>query len=225
MRGCASTVRCSLTVTSTPSPFSLCTKEGVVSGSEVAAYPINTTYTLPAGKCVTGADCNTAGGYECKYPMPGQTVEQVCHCNAATGRDVCTPIGTCTLTPCQECQNCLDVVNPVIKTELNKNESIPNPRIAPCNEAQTKLSNVAPTFCDSIKTKYLTAEDGKSTGYFGLRAAVLCSALGKCVKIPATGCDLKAEVVGVNKTGALDLCTAEGIVGGSAVQQGMRYAQ
>lgn len=182
-------------------------------------YPINTTYTLGAGKCISNADCNTASGFECKMPLPGQPVDQVCFCNPATGRDVCTPTGTCTATACQVCQTCLDVVNPVIRTELSKNDSAPSITAA-CNAAQTKLSGIAaPADCPSITPRYLTAVEGKSTGYFGLRAAALCSALGRCANVPTT-CQLRAEVARTNITGALDLCTAEGIVGGSAVFQG-----
>lgn len=199
----------SLTIASlSASPFDPCTRQGVGSGTALTGYPINNTYTLAASECVTNADCNTAAGFECR--MPG-SIQTICYCEAATGRDACTPVGTCALTPLQACQNCLDIVNPIIKVELNATSPS---RTAACAEAATKGQGV----CTGITDKFLTVKEGV-TGNFGLRAAALCSALGKCAKLPE-GSMLRSDVAGTNRTGVLDLCTAEGIVGGSAVFQG-----
>jgi hypothetical protein len=57
-----------------------------------------------------------------------------------------------------------------------------------------------------------------SSGYFGLRPGAVCSSLGECCGLPAS-CKLTVGPVPsaplTNVTGGLDMCSAEGIVGGS----------
>jgi hypothetical protein len=68
--------------------------------------------------------------------------------------------------------------------------------------------------CTAINTNYVSAAG--VSGLFGLRAGSLCKALEQCTDLPAD-CRLRAAVAGTNITAALDLCTAEGIVGGTPV--------
>jgi hypothetical protein len=68
--------------------------------------------------------------------------------------------------------------------------------------------------CTGINIAYVTAAG--MSGLFGLRAGSFCKALDYCTGLPAE-CRLRAAVGGANITAALDLCTAEGVVGGSPV--------
>jgi hypothetical protein len=68
--------------------------------------------------------------------------------------------------------------------------------------------------CAGINTAYVSAAG--MSGLFGLRAGSLCKALDHCTGLPAE-CRLRAAVGSANITAALDLCTAEGVVGGSPV--------
>lgn len=199
-----------MTVAGKVGRYSMCTKQGLDNGDALPGSPINTTYTLGTNQCATSSDCDTTSGYECRMPLPGQDLTSVCYCDASTGRDMCTPVGTCQLTACQVCQNCLDAANPIITAQLNT--SSPS-KVAACNAAATPATAAAD--CTNL-VKYFT-ESATSTGLFGLRAAAVCSGLKKCTQ---ASCQLRAAVAGVNKTAAIDLCTAEGIVGGTQIAQG-----
>jgi hypothetical protein len=96
---------------------------------------------------------------------------------------------------------------PAIAAEMAKNTS---------RVFTTACASMAAKYpgCADINTAYVSAAG--MSGLFGLRAGSLCKALAQCTDLPAD-CRLRAAVGGANVTAALDLCTAEGIVGGSPV--------
>jgi hypothetical protein len=71
------------------------------------------------------------------------------------------------------------------------------------------------SLCDDVSSRYSTPT-ATSSGYFGLRAGALCSALQQCSNIPST-CRLTAGSANVNAS-SLDLCSAEGVAGGTALK-------
>lgn len=147
--------------------------------------------------CFTDADCKS--GLYCNLDQPTQAWS----CDAATGVDSFKQQGTCKQTPCDICQACLDTMNSKIKVELKKNATDRSHTVA----CEQKVA------CNTdFKNKYIAPEKG----YFGLRAGALCAALGECKELPTT-CILKAAVNTANITGKIDLCTAEGVAGGSVL--------
>lgn len=70
--------------------------------------------------------------------------------------------------------------------------------------------------CQFVTQSYIMPSG--SSGYFGLRPGAVCSSLGECSALPA---DCRLRVTDgaplLNVTGALDMCSAEGIVNGSAL--------
>jgi hypothetical protein len=191
-------------------PFSPCTGEGVSSG---AALTVSTlTYTADkrvygTGRCIADADCNSTIGEFCSMDnAPAPT--RVCMCSSTTGSDSCVPLGQCKVRPCNKCQACLDDMAVAIAAEMAKNESRDN--TAACATANAVMY----PGCTAINTAYISAVG--LSGLFGLRAGSLCKALDYCTGLPAE-CRLRAAVGSANITAALDLCTAEGIVGGSPV--------
>jgi hypothetical protein len=81
-------------------------------------------------------------------------------------------------------------------------------------------ANVAGYFsfstCQFIIQSYIMPAG--SSGYFGLRPGAVCKSLGECSALPPD-CNLKVTdgTPLANVTGGLDMCTAEGVSGGSAL--------
>jgi hypothetical protein len=50
--------------------------------------------------------------------------------------------------------------------------------------------------------------------FFALRAGALCTAMQRCINVPQT-CVLKMLVGTANISAALDMCSAEGVAGGT----------
>jgi hypothetical protein len=82
-------------------------------------------------------------------------------------------------------------------------------------KALASTAGYAAALCDDLSSRYILPS-ATSSGYFGLRAGVLCSALQQCSNLPST-CRLRADAINVNAS-SLDLCTAEGVVGGTALK-------
>jgi hypothetical protein len=76
-------------------------------------------------------------------------------------------------------------------------------------------ASYAASLCDDVSSRYITPT-AASSGYFGLRAGALCSALEQCSNLPST-CRLTSGTASVNAS-SLDLCSAEGVVGGTAMK-------
>jgi hypothetical protein len=79
----------------------------------------------------------------------------------------------------------------------------------------------AASLCDDVSSRYITPT-AASSGYFGLRAGALCSALEQCSNLPST-CRLTSGTASVNAS-SLDLCSAEGVVGGTALKDVVNVA-
>jgi hypothetical protein len=84
-------------------------------------------------------------------------------------------------------------------------------------EAYSFVAGYSPSsVCQFVIQTYIMPSG--SSGYFGLRPGAVCSSLGECSALPA---DCRLAVTPVpsepltNVTGGLDMCTAEGIAGGS----------
>lgn len=76
----------------------------------------------------------------------------------------------------------------------------------------------AATACAYISAQYIMTSSSSSSGYFGLRPGALCSSLSQCASLPAS-CVLKGTAAAplLNVTGAIDMCSAEGVAAGSSL--------
>lgn len=198
--------------------FSLCTREGLTTGSSLADYPL-TNITKPLGKCVTSSDCNTAGGEYCNRQDPSSA----CACAPATGQDSCTPIGRCELTPCSRCQRCISALQDAVQAQLLSSGSTRPSATAiasafggACFSLAASAGYDASSACGFVANSYIVPV--ANSGYFGLRPGAVCSTLGQCASLP-TDCRLRTTALAplLNITGSLDMCSAEGIAGGSAL--------
>lgn len=209
-------VCCSLSDGTLTGSLSLCTSEGISGGSPLAGYPIN-NITKPAGTCSVDSDCNTAGGQFCNR----QVTTSSCACAASTGQDTCTALGACELTPCSRCQRCIDGMQSAVQTQLLDSSKPPvsviASRFTQTCENLASTAGYAITACSFISNAYILPSG--SSGYFGLRPGALCSSLGQCASLPAD-CRLRTSAAPplVNVTGNLDMCSAEGIAGGSPLR-------
>ncbi|KAF6251912.1 hypothetical protein COO60DRAFT_1674268 [Scenedesmus sp. NREL 46B-D3] len=203
---------CNLTAGSlAASPFSPCTAEGTTAGAALTASG-SLEFTVDkrvyaSGRCIADAECNATAGEFCSMDIP-LTPRRACMCSSTTGTDSCVPLGECRVRPCNRCQACLEDMAPAIAAEIAKDTSA-RVSTAPCAANAAKYDA-----CTAINTAYVSP--ASMSGLFGLRAGSLCRALGMCTGLPA-GCRLRAAVAGSDITAALDLCTVEGVVGGSPV--------
>lgn len=197
----------------------MCTAEGLTSGTALTSYPID-NITKQAGMCAVNTDCNVAGGEFCDK---AQTTSS-CACIASTGTDSCTALGLCRLTPCSRCQRCLSQSQTATRNQLLSTVDSRKP-------SQVQITGAFNTMCEtySYTAGYFSSSvcqfviqsyimPAGSSGYFGLRPGAVCSSLGECSALPVS-CKLTVAPVPsaplTNVTGGLDMCSAEGIVGGS----------
>lgn len=191
--------------------LNICTVEGVSTGTALSSFPIQNA-SVPTGRCTKPSDCGI--GMLCSYDDASTPLSSTCICDPATGRDVCMPLGVCVAPPCTKCQNCLTAAGASVAEERNLTEPS---KTAVCQDLAA-LTFASSGQCTAITTKYITPSG--SPGFIGLRAGALCSLVGQCEALPAS-CTLTALVGSVNVTGTLDLCTAEGIQGGTPVMPGV----
>lgn len=209
---------CSLSDGTSFGRFSGCTAEGLTGGTALTSYPMD-NITQPAGTCAVDRDCNVAGGEFCDK---SQTTSS-CACAASTGQDSCTALGVCRLTPCSRCQRCVSRMQSAVRTQLLSSGARKPSQVqitGAFNDMCEAYSYVAGysrnDVCQFVIQTYIMPTG--SSGYFGLRPGAVCSSLGECSALPA---DCKLTVAPVpatplaNVTGGLDMCSAEGIVGGS----------
>lgn len=202
-------------ISSLQGSFSLCTRQGVDTGATLTDFPL--TFNAAANdSCRVAADCTAAGSF-CSMDSPATR----CTCNATIGADSCLTYGTCRPLPCTKCQTCLTRMQGVVSGLLQDAATtypaaydIGVALVAEC-KALAPSAGYAAALCDDLATRYITPT-ATSSGYFGLRAGALCSALQQCSNLPGD-CKLKADAINVNAS-SLDLCTAEGVVGGATLK-------
>lgn len=209
---------CSLTDGTLTGSFSLCTSEGISGGRLLPGFPLD-NITLPGGACSSDRDCNTAGGQFCSRAE----TSSACACGSLSGEDSCTTLGSCQLTPCARCQRCISSMQAAVQTRLQASGASRPSQVEVVGAFNSMCEPFAPTggyptdACLFIISTYIMAPPGGS-GYFGLRPAAVCSSLGQCSALPA---DCLLQVTSgsplLNVTGSLDMCSAEGVAGGSAL--------
>ncbi|KAG2445796.1 hypothetical protein HXX76_000400 [Chlamydomonas incerta] len=113
------------------------------------------------------------------------------------------------------CQDCLSAMAAVARFSLLSTD--PAPTTTAKSDAFLKacatLTSASASGCNTVATSILS---GATSSNLAARSGMLCSALGLC---PASGCNsLTANTVSGSGSlsGALDLCAAEGVVGGTA---------
>jgi hypothetical protein len=142
---------------------------------------------------------------------------------ASTGRDSCTALGVCRLTPCSRCQCCMSMMQSAVRTQmLSSGDRKPSQvqitgAFNTMCEAYSYVAGYSPSsVCQFVIQTYIMPSG--SSGYFGLRSGAVCSSLGECSALSAD-CRLAVTPVPVeplaNVTGGLDMCSAEGVAGGS----------
>lgn len=196
----------------------MCTTEGVTNGTALTQYPIE-NITKPAGTCAADSACNVAGGQYCNKDTP----TSACACTPSTGVDSCTSLGRCMLSPCARCQRCISSMQTATRNLLDEkgtNKPSQTQIVGALMTMCEPYANVAGyssfSTCQFIIQSYLMPAG--SSGYFGLRPGAVCKSLGECSALPPE-CKLKVTegTPLANVTGGLDMCTAEGVSGGSAL--------
>jgi hypothetical protein len=210
---CLSICRMS-SISSLQGSLSLCTRQGVDTGAILASFPL--TFNATANDfCRVDADCATAGSF-CSMDSPATR----CTCNATTGADSCLTYGTCRPLPCTRCQTCLTRMQGLVSGLVQSAAAYPaaydigSTFVTDC-KAFAPSAGFAAALCDDLASRHITPAP-TSSGCFGLRAGALCSALQQCPNLP-TDCKLRADAINVNAS-SLDLCTAEGVIGGTALK-------
>lgn len=154
----------------------------------------------PLGTCFNTSDCSD--GYDCK-----PTDKSICSCDPATGTDSCKPLGSCVMQPCKACEQCVQAMQlfPSIVKDTSKRGVIASKFKDFC-VGTGRSSLVCGATADAIT--YSTA------GSLGRRVGALCQSLAECSAATVT-CNITA-VAGQDPQ-RVNLCTMEGVVGGTAV--------
>jgi len=154
----------------------------------------------PLGTCFNSSDCSS--GFDCIT-----TDKTICTCDPATGVDTCRPLGSCVMQPCKACEVCVQAMQlfPDIVKGVTKADGIAERFKTFC--AGTGRSPLA---CDATAMAIASSVAGS----LGRRVGALCRSLTECGELNST-C-----TVGVSTGSApqpLNLCSVEGIVGGTSV--------
>lgn len=146
-------------------PLDLCTTTGVASGAGVdGVWPVG---QAPIGACLADASC-TGQGMFCSMASP----RRACSCQSGSGADSCVAMGSCQLTPCKQCGDCIaSLASYVAGVPAGANST----DIAEAFRVQCIGNGSATPEC-TLTAAYIAA--GRSNS--GRRAGALCSMMGEC---------------------------------------------
>jgi hypothetical protein len=157
---------------------------------------------ISPGHCVTNDNCLE----DARCSFANRT--ELCTC--LNGVDTCTSLGMCVATDCGRCKACIAAAAAFTGLHRASPSSI--------------LNGAWPGFCrNTLKLSLeLCADAGavvssSRNANAGRRPAMICSLVKQCVEDVSSSCLVSATVSGQLVTTDVDLCTQEGVVGGSQV--------
>jgi hypothetical protein len=136
------------------------------------------------------------------------------------GMDMCMYADTCSANPCSTCQACLDTANLYLNSLMFTMATTPIELREPFGQLCKKL-NTSEILCARVGERIQASAEGN----LGRRAGSICSMLGACSSGSTSSCggftvptfEGKPGNLTANLTGALDLCTIEGVENGTAL--------
>lgn len=179
----------------THTPLDYCTTAGYQS-SVPGSRPADLPEIAMRETCSEDAPCGT------NDTVCG-AMKRVCSCNKDTGAVVCEMLGTCKPSPCKVCRDCINSWQGHVSSVAELDSS------AVATAFQDKCDSMA----DSVVAKCSAARSliiQSQASNLGRRAGAICSILGACT-LNEQSCTVAAN----NLTGPLDLCSKEGVAGGS----------
>jgi hypothetical protein len=204
---------CSLSVAFNPSlsvsapQLDLCTVEGVPSGSQVPGVVL--PGWLPEGGCWNDTTC---GSPDLRCDKAGNNSLSLRSCTL--GVDSTAMAGRCVATECAVCRQCVQtMLDSFVLPQRYANASM---AAAAFNTTCMSLPGAVSSKCMAVASAVSTL----SNSTLRQRAGALCAALGadggcsgSVVSSPA--CQASVVVGSGRLNGSLDLCSVEGVVGGS----------
>ena len=181
-----------------------CTVEGLPGGTVLPEIHAANS-KLPGGSCQITADCGSTD-------LICDTSSSTPFCTCQGGVDRCKPISICKPTPCSLCDSCIQsLVTKFLPANLYEGREAV---AANFNAVCPTLLGASTEQCSVVSNKILY---NLPRGNIGRRAGLLCAKLGVCTSSMMTACKLVVNKpsTGTNLTGYLDLCTVEGVSGGS----------
>ena len=186
-----------------PLDFDFCTVEGFSGGRLLPDFiPAN---SLPREACSVDSNCTGMGaGLFCNRT----TTRRYCTC--LNGTDTCMDLGQCQPTPCTRCQTCLQaVLSQFVAANLYQPKEV---LVANFNTTCTLMQQEKNNTC---KVVVGNINGSVPNGVLGRRAGGLCRALGACDPAVLSDCTMTVTSPDQkNSTGALSLCTVQGVAGG-----------
>jgi hypothetical protein len=182
----------------------LCTVDGIAEGVLPPGVQ-QPAAQMPLGTCQSGGQCGAAQMCDLSEGR------QACTCAAATGRDSCSALGACRLTPARVCEACVQAMQllPSLVADAGSADAVASQFSAFC--ATSGRSSVA---CAGAAA----AVASSFAGNLGRRPGALCRALGKCpAALNASVAPVNATQDAVGPSQPLDLCSTNGTAGGPAV--------
>lgn len=182
------------------SSLDACTVDGLPGGALVPG--VSASVDVPAGKCLGASDADV--GQVCSF-AGGQ---QLCTCKG--GKDTCARLGTLVQTDCGRCSQCVSQAAAFTTAQ----QDTPDAQLAAAwTTFCTGPLARAPAACAAV------ADAISANPRVGRRAGLLCGLLKDCAQAAGKEpCGVKVQTNATGtKTGPLDMCTVEGIEGGTAV--------
>lgn len=189
--------------------MSNCTINGPPSGSLVSVG-VPTLTPLPAGKCTSASQCGDTAHFTCSANRA-----TACACSPE-GQDTCVELAECSPTPDGVCSSCVAGMLAFTRQFATGRTTASNNATAVAERWRTFCADnkYAPSVCGDIAGMI----QGSFAGSLGKQAGRLCQLLGTCGgNIPPT-CPVVTQLLsGQPVRQTLDLCTMEGVAGGSRV--------
>ncbi|KAF6254423.1 hypothetical protein COO60DRAFT_1665172 [Scenedesmus sp. NREL 46B-D3] len=216
---------CQLKVNATLAPSSLdsCAVEGVAAGGDVPGS--SRALALPQDTCDNDIDCQQADPE--RMCVRAEAPVSFCTCSVASGIETCRNIGGCADTPCKSCRLCLQHFQSFVNAPPFTATTGPDEVAAAFSKACAATNKYSAPACESARVGIANSFRGNAGRRAGsicrllgdcnpARLSTDCSALQQCSNLQSD-CRLKAEAIGVD-TSSLDLCSVEGVDGGTALK-------
>lgn len=196
----------------------MCTRSGVTGGSLLSGFAAPGT-PAPQDSCRVDADCNSADLY---CSTDARDTQEVCTCDS--GVDACVKYGKYKATPCAVCASCIGQLRPYLRLLDNLPSGLTDTDAAAqvaalqfetiCNASLTGTGSAIANTEGCRKLADYTRSSFR--GYAGRRAGSICSMVGQCTSSLLQ--DASCQLTSRDTIGGLNLCTVEGTVSGTQLQ-------
>lgn len=188
-----------------------CTATGLPGGS-LAPGGVPTLTPLPAGKCTTASQCGDPAHFSC-----ASNKQTACACSS-DGQDTCVELAECSQTLEGGCSSC--VASMLAFTQQfaagKPAATINSTAVADLWAGFCKEHKHADAVCATIKAQI----SASPLGTVGKQAGGLCKLLGPCAPFNTTSSSVPINtqlLSGQQVRQSLDMCSMEGVSGGSRV--------